>query len=270
MFDVFISYASEDRPVAERLAARLGENDWRIFWDRGIATGAEWSKEIQRALHDARCVVVLWSAASRKSFWVAGEAANACERQSYFPVLIDASEPPELFRRFHMQSIANWIEGKGDEELDQLSSAITTRIGALPMYGNLEQVGDGEPVTDAHLHLIHSCWSVDKTTKEYGVMPYQIHVIVYGHPSALARIEQVEYHLPGYPPGHDRQIGGPPERLFELKELANGFCIAQARVQLRSQPPGGARILRLSRFINMAKSGPRLIDEYARRRQPVR
>jgi hypothetical protein len=46
------------------------------------------------------------------------------------------------------------------------------------------------------------------------------------------------HHLPGYPQGHDRQRGGPPERLFEPKELANGFSIAQAHVRLRSQPDG--------------------------------
>ncbi len=85
-------------------------------------------------------------------------------------------------------------------------------------------------------------------------MPYRIHLIVYGHPTALARIESVEYYLPGYPTKRQRQSGGPPEFLFELKELANGFCIAQANITLRLQSRG----IRLSRFINMSDSGPRL------------
>jgi len=148
-----------------------------------------------------------------------------------------------------------------------LKSAIASRIGELPMYGNLERVAEGEPVTDAHLHLVHSCWRVDKDTK-FGRMPYQIHLIVYGHQTALARIQSVEYLLPGYPEGYDRQAGGPPERLFELKELANGFSIAQALVQVHSQPPGHPRILRLSRLINMSESGPRLLDDFIRRVPP--
>ena len=102
--------------------------------------------------------------------------------------------------------------------------------------------------------LVHSCWRVDKDTK-FGTMPYQIHLIIYGHPTALARVQSVEYRLPGYPNGHDQQSGGPPKGLFELKELANGFSIAQAIVNLRSQPPGQSRILRLSRLINMSESG---------------
>jgi len=268
MIDIFISYAKEDRAVAKKLAAKLHEDGWEVFWDRRIAAGAEWNEEIQRALRDARCVLVLWSVASRKSFWVRGEAADSCERDSYVPALIDETEPPRLFRHVQAQSIAKWVEQEDAEELNQLKSSIASRIGELPMYGNLERVADEEPVTDTHIHLVHSCWRVDKETK-FGRMPYQIHLIVYGHRTALARIESVEYRLPGYPEGHDRQVGGPRERLFELMELANGFSIAQAYIHLHSQPPGHPRTLRLSRFINMSETGPRLLDDFIRRRSPT-
>jgi hypothetical protein len=267
MTDIFISYATMDRPVAKSLAAKLIEANWNVFLDHRIEAGAEWNEVIQRALHEAHCVLVLWSAAARKSFWVQGEAAEAFERGTYVPVRIDGTEPPRLFRHVQAQSIAKWVEQQDTEELDRLQSVLALRIGALPMYGNLEQVAEGEPVTDAHLHLIHSCWRVDKQTK-FGLMPYQIHLIVYGHHTALARVESVEYRLPGYPAGHDRQGGGPPERLFELKELANGFSIAQAHIQLHCQPAGHPRILRLSRFINMSESGPRLMDDFIRRSSP--
>ncbi len=267
MTDIFISYAGEDRPVAKKLAAALHRDGWRVFWDRRIEAGAEWNEEIQRELQDARCVLVLWSAASRKSFWVRGEAAAAFERETYVPLRIDETEPPRLFRHVQAQSVARWVQQNDAGELTQLMSSIASRIGELPMYGNLEPVGEGEPVTDAHLHLVHSCWRVDRMTS-FGRMPYQIHLIVYGHRTARARIESVEYRLPGYPAGHDRQTGGLPERLFELMELANGFSIAQAHIQLHSQPPGHPRIIRLSRFINMSESGPRLMDDFIRRRSP--
>jgi len=265
MTDIFISYANEDRQVASYLAAKLYEEDgWDIFWDRKIEAGAEWNEEIQRALDNARCVIVLWSAASRKSFWVRGEAAESYEKDVYLPVRIDETDPPRLFRHVQAQSIVAWVEKRNDEEFERLRLAITSRIGKLEMYGNLEQVASGAPVKDTHLHIVHSCWRVDKDTK-FGRMPYQIHLIVYGHSSALARIESVEYHLPGYPEGHHTQLGGSLERLFELKELANGFSIAQAHVKIKSQPPGHSKIIRLSRFINMSESGPHLFDDFIRR-----
>jgi hypothetical protein len=262
MTDIFISYASDDRPVAQSLAAVLYESGRRVFWDKTIGAGAEWNEEIQRELRDARCVIVLWSTASTNSFWVRGEAADAFERGTYFPVQIGETLPPRLFRHVQAQSIAEWVKRKDTEELEQLKLAVESRVSKPPMYGNLKPVSDGEPVTDEHLYLVHTCWRVDKKT-EFGPMPYQIHLIVYGHPTARARVESVEYLLPGYPKGHDRQAGGPPERLFELKELANGFSIVQAHVQLRFQPPGHPRILRLSRLTNMSESGPRLFDDFA-------
>lgn len=266
MTEIFISYARTDRPIAARIAASLREQDWEVFWDRNIEAGAEWNDEIQRNLSLARCVLVLWSKASQDSFWVAGEAARAFDRGSYLPVQLDGSEQPRLFRHVQALGIGNWVEHDDSNELDLLKKTIKSRIGGLPGYGNLERVADGVPVREAHLHLVHSCWRVDKLTR-YGVMPYQIHIILYGHPSALARVESVEYYLPGYPSGHEHQKGGPPDRLFELKELANGFSIVQAHVHLHSQPQGHPRTLHLSRFINMAENGPRL-GEYIRRRPP--
>jgi len=263
--DIFISYASADRRIAERLSAALQEDGWEVFWDRRIEAGAEWNDEIQRALKDARCVLVLWSAASRGSFWVRGEAADAYERNTYLPVRVDDTEPPRLFAHLQVETLANWANDTDREEFTRLKMIIHSRIGELPMYGNLETVTEGQPVTTAHLHIVHSCWRVDKKT-EFGLMPYQIHLIVYGHRTVLDRIESVEYLLPGYPGGHERQVRDSRDRLFELKELANGFSIAQAHVKLRLQPSGHPKVLHLSRFINMSESGPRLEDDFMRRR----
>lgn len=268
MNDIFISYCSEDRPVAEKLAGTLREDGWEVFWDRRIAPGAEWNEEIQRALNDARCVIVLWSSSSITSFWVRGEATHAYERGVYTPIRIDETEPPRLFRHVQTPSIVSWVRGEAEQELLEFKLAIRSRIGELRMYGNLEKVSDGEPVTQRHLHIVHSCWRVDKPSA-FGKMPYQIHLIIFGHSSALSRVESVEYCLPGYPAGHDRQIGGPKERLFELKELANGFCIAQAHVTLNSQPPSYPKVIELTRLINMSEHGPFLLDDFIRRRRSI-
>ncbi len=265
MSDVFISYSQEDRPIAQRLVEILQEDNWAVFWDRKIEAGIEWNEELQRELRKTRCALVLWSASSRKSLWVRGEAAYAHEQDAYFPFSIDGTTPPRLFGNIQTPSLVAWVNEGDQEELSRLKSVVRSRIDPLPMYGNLEPVRDGDPVTDKHLHLVHSCWRVDKKT-EHGVMPFRIHVIVYGHYTALQRIESVTYHLPGYPPGNERQKGRDREQLFELKELANGYSIIQAHVHLKSQPPGHPKVVILSRFINMTESGPRLLDEFVRRR----
>ena len=265
MTDIFISYSRDDRAKAAEIAARLHEEDgWDVFWDREIKAGSEWNTELQRRLEKARCVLVLWSKQSRKSLWVQGEAARAFERDVYFPVSIDDAGPPRLFRNIQSLSLEDWNRSRDPQDLAELRQSVESRIGRLAMYGTLEKVADDEPVTAAHLHLIHSCWRVDRHSA-FGQMPYQIHLIVFGHYSATSRIASVEYHLPGYPEGHQTQKGGAPERLFELKELANGFCVAQAHVELNHQPAGHSKFIRLSRLIKMSESGPRLLADFVRR-----
>jgi len=256
---------SSDRNIAKYLAEELENDGWDVFWDRKIEAGSEWNNDLQRALENTSCVIVLWSKKSKKSFWVQGEAANAFERDVYLPVLIDQTIPPELFKHVQTPSLHHWVQdNEDDEELVKLKSTISSRIGALPMYGNLMSVADGDPVNINHLQIVHSCWRVNKLSRT-GVMPYQIHVIIFGHDTALERIDYVEYKLPGYPKGHERQRGGSREKLFELMELANGFSIIQADIHLKNKPKGSKKVLHLSRLVNMSESGPRLLNDFIRR-----
>jgi hypothetical protein len=234
----------------------------RIFFAPDIPAGADWNELVQRELRAARCVVVLWSANAKKSLWVHGEAADAFERGCYIPVSIDDTEPPKLFKQVQTPSISPWVSQGDMTPMHMLKSAISTLIDKPTGYQIFEGVKSDEIVEPKHLHLIHSCWRVNKTSN-FGVMPYQIHLIVYGHESALSRIEFVDYYLPGYPTGHERQRGGPENRLFELKELANGFSIAQATIHFWPRDTQGKQPMRqppvtLSRFINMSDNGPRL------------
>lgn len=48
MTDIFISYASEDRPQAKRLAQALEQQGWSVWWDRRI--GSSFHKAIEEAL----------------------------------------------------------------------------------------------------------------------------------------------------------------------------------------------------------------------------
>lgn len=265
MSDIFISYSHKNRDIAKMLANTLKEENWSVFWDKEIPSGSEWNDKVKSELEIAKCVIVLWSSTSQKSLWVNGEAAEAYARDTYLPFSIDGSQPPSLFDRKQSPPLKAWVDrdDAADEEIAALKSAVREKVDPLPMHGNLEPVTDGKPVEAKHLHLIHSCWRVNKESP-YGVMPYQIHIILFGHETALKRVQQVEYCLPGYPSDHQRQISDRLDKLFELKELANGFSIVQANVQIIDQPRGYARVLTLSRFINMTETGPRILDQYSR------
>ena len=207
---------------------------------------------------------MLWSANAKKSLWVHGEAAHAFERGCYIPVTIDNVEPPKLFMQVQTPSISSWIKEQDTRPIEMLKGAISSLIDRRRGYEILESVNPNEPVEARHLNLIHSCWRVNKMT-EFGLMPYRIHLIIYGHETALERIKSVDYYLPGYPKGYQHQHSEAKDRLFELKELANRFSIAQATVNFRprankGKPPARQANVTLSRFINLSESGPRLDD----------
>jgi len=101
MTDVFISYDRDDRADAARIAQALERKGWSVWWDRNILGGETFEHTIQRALADARCVLVLWSTSSVASSWVKDEAAEGARRGILVPVLIDSVPIPLGFRQLH-------------------------------------------------------------------------------------------------------------------------------------------------------------------------
>jgi hypothetical protein len=93
---IFLSYAAEDRDVAGQLAAALSNRGELVWWDRLIDGGSLWAEEIDRALSQARVVVVLWSNASVVSSYVRAEARTAADRHILIPAMIEVCEPPML------------------------------------------------------------------------------------------------------------------------------------------------------------------------------
>ena len=135
------------------------------------------------------------------------------------------------------------------------------RVGIVTIgqaVGQLKLPSAGELLTDDHLALIHRSWRVPKRDSEFGGRRmYQIHVIVFGTPEALRRIQYVVYRLEkAYP--RPVQVGGPLETNFELKELANGYSLIRAEVYVQDQ----AEQVRLSRFIDLTDESPPLKGIY--------
>ncbi len=113
MGDIFISYASEDRPAAARVAEALKRHGWAVWWDPDIAPGDVWDELIEQKLAAASCVVVLWSGTSVHKQWVKAEAAEAQGRGILVPVLIEDVRPPLAFCQIQAAHLADW---RGERE----------------------------------------------------------------------------------------------------------------------------------------------------------
>lgn len=112
MVSVFLSYDREDVAKARSIALALEKAGHKVWWDRHIKCGAQYSKEIETALKAAEAVVVLWSAQSVDSAWVRDEAAAGRDSGRLVPVLIDNTDPPLGFRQYQSIDLSGW-KGRG-------------------------------------------------------------------------------------------------------------------------------------------------------------
>ena len=112
---VFLSYSHEDRDRARQIAELLTVSGFNVWWDPEIRTGRNYQDAIEESIRSARCVVVLWSAASVASRFVRSEADEANERNVLLPVMLEPVRLPLAFRLLQTENFTGW---DGDEEAE--------------------------------------------------------------------------------------------------------------------------------------------------------
>ena len=115
MSDIFISYASQNREFALRLADELDEH-FGIWIDReGIIGGNAWEKQIEQALKDCKIFLVLVSENSNNSEWVSRETIMAEQLKKYrIPCLLNDTLPLRLINLHYIDFRSNFEGGFND------------------------------------------------------------------------------------------------------------------------------------------------------------
>lgn len=129
MNEIFISYASEDRDRAKALAEFLQGISCSVFWDRKVLPGKSWDEVIERALYEARVVIVLWSRAAVGSDWVKAEAGEAAARRILVPVMIEKVDLPLRFRSIQAADLTTWDFRSNTSEMIALLSSVGELLG---------------------------------------------------------------------------------------------------------------------------------------------
>jgi len=131
MADIFVSYASADRDKARAIADILTRLGFSVWWDRTIAPGEVFDEVLQRALDEAKCVLVLWSNQAVSSNWVKTEAAEAAARNILVPALIEPARLPIEFKRIQCADLTRWDSDANDPEFASLLASVR-RLLARP------------------------------------------------------------------------------------------------------------------------------------------
>ena len=134
MSDIFLSYASEDRPRVKPLVEALEQQGWSVWWDRTILPGETWEEVIETALAGARCVIVLWSRDSvRPESRVRIEVDEARRRHiPLVPALLDDVTIPMAYRGIRAASLVDWSGVLPHPEFDKLARGVAK---VLPTVG---------------------------------------------------------------------------------------------------------------------------------------
>jgi len=149
MADIFVSYASSDRPRAETLKEWFEAAGWSAWIDRDISLSEDWADRIQRELDEARVVVVLWGAEARRSEWVQREASAAQESDRLIQIHatgLPLLHPFDTLQAIRMQS---WSGEAGHSERVKLLRAIAARLGTT-LSGALDAMTPEERITAYH------------------------------------------------------------------------------------------------------------------------
>jgi len=118
--NVFVSYASDTRPLAEELTRALnneGIESWVDFKD--LQPGQQSQVELDRAIDHAQCFLILVGPKSPSSRWLEEEWRKCLTNawtdsgKRVLPVVVGSSDPPPFLR--------NWVSLKVDPTAEPLT-----------------------------------------------------------------------------------------------------------------------------------------------------
>jgi len=135
-FDVFVSYSSQDKFIADAVVAAHEQAGIRCWYaPRDIAPGADWADSITKAIHDCSIMVLIFSKEANRSQRVIDEVNYAISQEKpLLPFRIESSNPTGALS-LHLSS-RHW--------LDAYESGWETHIERLvkSVKINLENAGE--------------------------------------------------------------------------------------------------------------------------------
>jgi TolB-like protein len=124
MADVFLSYKREDAAKVRKLVAALRDAGLSAWWDEDIPGGAQWEASIEKALNEAKAVIVCWSPASVNSENVRSEARVARDDGRLIQLFLKPCTPPLFFGERQGIDLIKWRGDPSDESIAKVADSV--------------------------------------------------------------------------------------------------------------------------------------------------
>ena len=128
MSEIFISYKREEQTTARKLASALENEGWTVWWDPKLRAGENFDDAIEKALNEAKCVIVMWSSLSVNSEYIKAEATEALEQKKLVPVKIENVSLPFRFKRVETASLLDWDGSRDSPDFRKLVDDILAKL----------------------------------------------------------------------------------------------------------------------------------------------
>jgi len=126
----FSSPTPDDAKIARLFADAFQSVGLTVWWDDALRSGEAFDESIERALREAKAVVVLWSTSSVTSRWVRAEATQADRNRTLVPVMIEACQRPIIFELTHTADLSHWHGNNEDKAWQGLVADVLRLIEA--------------------------------------------------------------------------------------------------------------------------------------------
>lgn len=130
MGKVFLSYARENTDEATRVRDALSALGFTVWFDQqDLLANQDISTAIDNQIAKVEAVLVLWSAASRESVWVRGEALSGLSANKYIGSQLDPVVPPVPFNARNAPNLAGWTGAHDHSGWDLLVRSLASMMG---------------------------------------------------------------------------------------------------------------------------------------------
>lgn len=142
MLDVFVSYARPNEPQAERVAAALRAQGYRVWRDDELPAHRAYGDVIEERLRSANAVVALWSAEAIGSQWVRAEADSARKGKTLVQATLDGTVPPMPFNQIQCADLKGWDGNPSAPGWLKLTSSVAELAGAAGLGSAARHASD--------------------------------------------------------------------------------------------------------------------------------
>jgi hypothetical protein len=107
--DIFVSYCSADRNVARKFVDALTGEGISVWWDDRLTPVEQWDRLLEKEIHAASAVLVIWTPRAVESDWVRIEANFGREKKKLLQARFEECDVPLQFTLLQWLDLDSWL-----------------------------------------------------------------------------------------------------------------------------------------------------------------